>query len=77
MLAEEYSLHYLRTKEGHEVDFSIILQDRIESMIEVKLSNPTASYSIVKFHNKYNHPAIQLVKSLRNEHENQGEHSES
>lgn len=66
--AEEYTLHYLRTKDGLEVDFAVVLQNSLESMIEVKLSDSSPSKSLINFHKKYNHPALQLVKSLRNEH---------
>ena len=34
---------------------------QIETMIEVKLSDPNLSKALAKFHEKYNHPAIQLV----------------
>ncbi len=70
--AEEYDLHYLRTKEGEEVDFALVKKDMIESMIETKLSDRSPSKSLLKFHKKYNHNAIQLVKNLRVEFEDQG-----
>ena len=67
--AKEYALHYLRTKDGAEVDFALACQDKIESMIEVKLSDASPSRALIQFHEKYNYPAIQLVKFLRHEHE--------
>jgi len=70
--AEEYALHYLRTKEGQEVDFALVCQDKVERIVEVKLSDHTPSKTLVYFHERYNYPAIQLVKSLRNEHQQQG-----
>lgn len=70
--AEEYALLYLRTKEGQEVDFALIAQDKMEMMIEVKRSDPNPSKSLVHFHKKYGVPAIQLVQALRNEHQSQG-----
>ncbi len=70
--AEEYALHYLRTKDGHEVDFALVCQDKVESIIEVKLSDRTLSKTLIYFHERYNYPAIQLVKSLRNEYQQQG-----
>ena len=36
--AEDCSLHYLRTKDGQEVDFAVIKDQEVEAMIEVKLS---------------------------------------
>ena len=70
--AKQCALHYLRTKEGIEVDFAVSCQDKIESIIEVKLSDNSLSKALVYFHEKYNYPAIQLVKFLRNEYENNG-----
>lgn len=67
--AEEYELRYLRTKEGTEVDFALVCQDKIEVMIEVKHADSSPSPSLVQLHKKYNYPAIQLVKFIRNEHE--------
>lgn len=66
-LAENYSLHYLQTKERREVDFALIKDDAIERMIEVKLSDATLSSGIEYFHEKYNHPGCQIVKNLRHE----------
>jgi len=70
--AKEYSLNYLKTKEGTEVDFALVNQDKIETIIEVKFADRSVDRSLVHFHKKYNYPAIQLVKLLRHEHE-QGE----
>ncbi len=70
--AKEYSLHYLRTKDGLEVDFALVNQDEIEQIIEVKNSDDTPSKTLQYFYEKYNYPAIQLVKNLRNEHKKNG-----
>lgn len=70
--AEDYALYYLRTKDGQEVDFALVFQDQIETMIEAKLSERIPSKSLIKFHEKYNIPAVQLVKSLRNDYQQQG-----
>lgn len=66
--AEEYTLHYLRTKEGVEVDFALAYQDKIEQIIEVKWSNEGAARSLVHFHEKYHYPAVQVVRWLHHEH---------
>jgi predicted AAA+ superfamily ATPase len=71
-LAQEYSLQYLRTKDGQEVDFALVRDQEIDQIIEVKLSDATPDKSLVSFHKKYHYPAIQLVKSLRTEHISQG-----
>ncbi|MBA2368865.1 MAG: ATP-binding protein [Candidatus Protochlamydia sp.] len=64
---EMYSLNYLQTKERKEVDFAIIKDYQIERIIEVKLSDPNPSKGLCYFHNKYNLPAIQIVKNLKRE----------
>ena len=70
--AQEYGLHYMRTKDGLEVDFALSLQDEIEQIIEVKLTDNTLSKALVSFHEKYNYPAVQLVKILRHEQSKSG-----
>jgi predicted AAA+ superfamily ATPase len=70
--AEEYGLHYIRTKDGLEVDFALSVQEEIEQIIEVKLTDNAPSKSLVSFHEKYNYPAIQLVKILRHEQSKSG-----
>ena len=69
---KEHTLRYLRTKDGHEVDFALACQDEIEMMIEVKLSDRVPSKPLVSFYEKHQYPAIQLVKSLRSEYQQQG-----
>jgi uncharacterized protein len=66
--AKPYALHYLRTKDGLEVDFALVCKEKVELMIEVKLSDKQLSKTLVKFHEKYNYPAVQIVQSLRNEY---------
>jgi hypothetical protein len=66
-LAENYALYYLQTKERHEVDFVLVKDDLIESMIEAKLSDSALSPGINYFYKKYQHPGCQIVKNLRHE----------
>lgn len=77
MLAENYALHYLRTKEGLEVDFAIVHNNVVEQMIEVKYSDSSISPSLRHFHTKYQIPAIQVVKDLKRERSYDGIHIES
>ncbi len=65
--AEQVSLHYLRTKDGLEVDFALVKDDKIEQIIEVKTSTQTVSKALYAFHHKYQLPAVQLVYHLRTE----------
>ena len=64
-LAEAYTLHYLRTKDGLEVDFALCKDKQIKEIIEVKLSDKEIDKSLYTFSTKYHLPAIQLVKNLR------------
>ena len=71
-LAEEILLHYIRTKENHEVDFALIKDDKIQSIIEVKLTNNHVSQSLCYFKDKYDLPATQVVKNLKQERKIKG-----
>ncbi|MES2345862.1 MAG: ATP-binding protein [Chlamydiota bacterium] len=66
-LAEMYSLRYLQTKEEKEVDFALVRDENIEKIIEVKTSNPSVSTALRYFHEKYDLPAVQVVKELKRE----------
>ncbi len=57
-------LAYLRTKDQKEVDFALVIEDRPEQLIEVKLSDRSLSKTLKYFHQKYQIPAVQLVKNL-------------
>lgn len=70
--AEECSLHYLRTKDGQEVDFAIVKDQCVETIIEAKVSDQTLSKSLRMFHEKYQYPAIQLARYAKNEYTDQG-----
>ena len=70
--AKNYTLNYLRTKEGHEVDFVLTLDNKIEKMIEVKHADGTPSSSLRYFQEKYRLPAVQVVKELRLEKMEEG-----
>lgn len=70
--AKRYGLHYLQTKERHEVDFALILNNQIEKMIEVKLANHSLSPGLKYFHQKYQIPAVQVVKDLKREKVDEG-----
>lgn len=65
--AEKYCLNYLRTKEGKEVDFAICCEQKVEKIIEVKNSDFKASENLIYFHEKYQIPALQVVKNLKRE----------
>ena len=65
-------LKYFRTKDGEEVVFCIVIDNNPIKMIEVKFADKTLSKALIKFHEKYNIPGIQLVHHLRQEREEKG-----
>lgn len=70
---KEISLHYLRTKDGKEVDFSLAEKGILTHFIEVKLSDDSVSRNLNYFIDR--HPqvkAVQLVHNARHDHESNG-----
>ncbi len=61
------ALHYLRTKDGREVDFCFTDRDKIQFIAEVKTDDSQISKSLQYFHEKYFLPAYQLVYRLKRE----------
>lgn len=64
---KDYALHYLRTKEGMEIDFALINNGAVEQILEVKHKDKTLHHSLAYFQQKYNFPAFQLVFELSHE----------
>jgi len=62
------TLHYLRTKEKKEVDFAVVIEDLTPTIIEAKYSETKVSRPLCYFHKKYDLPAIQVVRHLRQEY---------
>ncbi len=67
LFGEVNALHYLQTKEKHEVDFTIANEEGPQLMIEAKNRDSTISPGLRYFYDKYKIPAIQLVKDLKRE----------
>ena len=66
VMGEIVSLHYVRTKDKKEVDFSLVHNDRLTELIEVKLSDGDPSTTLTFLARKLKVPsAIQLVQHLR------------
>ena len=63
------SLRYLRTKEGREVDFVAVKDERPTLMIEVKYAERRVSEQLRYFHERYACPGVQLVADMRAEDE--------
>ena len=70
--AELYSLHYLQTKEHHEVDFALVNDQKVEKIIEVKHANSSIGTGLKYFHEKLATPAAQVVKELKRERLEEG-----
>lgn len=64
----EARLHFLKTKDGREIDFLVLQEDKPTHIIEVKTSDdkPSASFDhFSKFHSDVK--KIQLVKNIKRE----------
>lgn len=60
------SLHYIRDKDKREVDFAVVINNKLEELIEVKQSDSQISSSLSYYANKLKPKrAIQLVSTLR------------
>jgi len=66
--ADSLILHYIRTKEGKEVDFCVVADGAVEKMIEVKTSDAKPDKSLQFFHERYAFAAVQLVGQLKKEY---------
>jgi predicted AAA+ superfamily ATPase len=65
---QDIDLHYIRTKDGKEVDFAISQKGRATQLIEVKLSDDRRSSSLTWMSKQLPEAeAIQLVQHLRRE----------
>ena len=66
-LGKPYSLNYMRTKDGAEVDFCLVNGDRPELMIEAKRSDSAPGRSLLYFNRKYDIPGLQTVLHLKHQ----------
>jgi len=65
---KDIELHYIKTKEGKEVDFVLSQKGRATHLIEVKLSDDAPSSSLALLAKKIPEAkAFQLVQNLRRE----------
>ncbi len=61
------NLNYLKTKDNKEIDFCITDFEKVQLLIEAKLSDKEVSKSLRYFSEKYDLKGVQLVKNLRQE----------
>lgn len=66
------SLHYIRTKDGAEVDFCLTQDNTPELLIEVKRSETSPTKPLINFSKRYDIPATQLVLHLKRERMDNG-----
>ena len=65
---EEVALHYVRTRDGREIDFAITNKNKLSQLIEVKLSDDQPTPALRFFLNMFpGVSAYQLVHKLRRE----------
>lgn len=60
-------IKYLRDKEGREVDFALVEDDKILMLVEVKLSDENLSKNLIYFSQKYGLKGMQIIKELKRE----------
>ena len=61
------SLHYIRTKDGREVDFCYARNGKAQFLVETKLTDPNISPTLTYFSTRYEIPGIQVVRDLKRE----------
>lgn len=67
------SLHYIRDKDGKEVDFITVIDNKIEDLIEVKLSDSDISSSLKYYKEKLKPKrTVQLVHNLKRSYSKDG-----
>jgi predicted AAA+ superfamily ATPase len=64
-LGKKTNLHYIRTRDGEEVDFCIVENDVVKKIIEVKSGGKDYGSYLKKIHVKYNLPACVVIKDLK------------
>ncbi len=77
-LVEDYEgyatrLHYIRDKEGREVDFAVVIDGELVALIEVKLTNTQLSSSLRYYTEKLRpHQSVQIVGDLKQPYHKDG-----
>lgn len=67
------SLHYIRDKDGREVDFATVIDNKLDQLIEVKQSDSDLSSALCYYANKLNpRQAVQIVGNLKRGYDKQG-----
>jgi len=64
----EVELHYIRNKDGKEVDFCVVENSCIEKMIEVKATDSRPDKNLMYFRQRHPFPAVQIVGTIKREY---------
>jgi uncharacterized protein len=64
---EAWQVHYLRTKDGYEIDFCLVCGDQAHHIIEVKVADSSLPRPLRNFHKRYGIKASLVVKELKRE----------
>jgi len=68
VLGRQTTVHYLRTKDGAEVDFVLCNDNTPTHLIECKYADNKLSPALIKFASQFSEAeAVQLVRELRQE----------
>ncbi len=62
-----HEVNYVRTKEGREVDFALVENNKIISLVEAKLADGEPDKNLKYFSEKYGIAGTQAVKELKRE----------
>jgi uncharacterized protein len=65
VLGKEIDLHYLRTKDDSEVDFTLVEAGQINQLVECKLTDTKIHGALARFANEY--PAAKSVQLVRHQ----------
>ena len=65
---QETALHYIRTKDGVEVDFAVSAAGKVKRLIECKLGDSKPHRALARFARQFpDAEAVQIVHNLRQE----------
>jgi predicted AAA+ superfamily ATPase len=66
---QEAGLHYIRTKDGAEVDFALSHKGQLSQLVECKLSDPKPHRALLRFAREQPQAqAVQVVRHLPHSH---------
>lgn len=63
----DHRLHYIRTKDGREVDFCLVQDGRPRLLVEAKAGDTDFGRQLTLFSKSLNVPGVQVVKDLKHE----------